>query len=229
MEKYFDIELPKWSLCRIEGNKITEEQAMNIILRTDCFFSNDDFFSNDRQFDEKAKKLFEQPMYKDFDSNNFNESWNKFENALHTWSQKYIPTKEHLYNTLDSLYLVNSWIATCYIGGPHGWCRPDGVITYSHNIGKYPSVSEVYNELKVIAEKWKFLDFKCTLFNGEECEYIIRPLVTMVVKNGEISFSEEHLSRYSKILDLTKQYDEEHYWSLEELQKIFDKYFNVGD
>ena len=72
---------------------------------------------------------------------------------------------------LDLCHLRNAWLASCWIGGPHGWCRPDGRIwCNSHNIGKWPSEEAVEADLRAIARTWPMLRFRVQVLDREHSE-----------------------------------------------------------
>jgi hypothetical protein len=89
-------------------------------------------------------------------------------------------------------YVQNSWISTSFIGGPHGWCWPDGRIAYVDNVGKWPSVEAVLRDWSTLAEAFPFLDLAATLINGECCEDTV-PIVTILVKGGVTSVEDGSL------------------------------------
>lgn len=68
-EEVFKIGLPKWTQCVINGDKITEEQALEIIRRTDSFFFG--FDGNNKKFNEIAERICRRPNYHDFE-----DDWN---------------------------------------------------------------------------------------------------------------------------------------------------------
>lgn len=178
-EEAFEIGLPKWLQCVIDGEKISEEQAMEIIRRTDNFFINGSG-GNNHDFNKKVRficKFPEQELYKKEDGKYDFESYYK---AVQEYEKKW--------NIIPLEYLSNDWVSSSYIYGPNGWCHPDGTIHYRENIGKWPNVEEVYEELARIAKEFPFLTFNCTLMSGEHSEDDIESLVTMHVENGKVTF-----------------------------------------
>lgn len=171
-EEAFKIGLPKWPQCVINGNKITEKQALEIIRRTDSFFFG--YGGNDTQFNKKAEKICKRPDY-----NDFGEDWNKYQEAREIFEEKW--------GLVETNYINNDWISCCWVGGYHGWCHPDGTIAFCNNIGKWPDVEEVYEDLYVLGKNFPFLNLTCTLMNGEE-GYCDTSLVTMKLANGNVEF-----------------------------------------
>jgi len=148
--------LIKWPQCVIVGEKITIEQAKEILSRTDIFFHG--IGSNQREFDKNIWKEIGYPA-PDYSKKIEIEDWEK--------EQKF--KKKHKIMSLD--YLHNSWISSCYIGGVHGWCNPDGTIRFWDNIGKWPEWEDVYSDCKKLAKEFPFLNFKICLYNQEgDCE-----------------------------------------------------------
>lgn len=170
-EEAFKIGLPKWPQCVINGDKITEEQALEIIRRTDEFFI---FLSyNTFEIGVKSRQICRYPERSNFiDEDEYYEAVDKFRED---WGM------------IETECIFNAWIDSYWVGGYHGWCHPDGTIAYCNNIGKYPSVEEVYNDLCILGKNFPFLSFNCTLTNGEE-DYCDTSLVTMKLINGKVEF-----------------------------------------
>jgi hypothetical protein len=97
------------------------------------------------------------------------------------------------FHVLELEYLGNQLFASCYIGGPHGWCDLKGNIFQSDkNVGKWPSVGEVLEDWAKIAERLPFLSLRAQLFNYEAGEDTLedRPreaVVEYVVKDGGVT------------------------------------------
>jgi hypothetical protein len=59
---------------------------------------------------------------------------------------------------LELNWLGNHQIGSSYIGGAHGWVDWDGKVGCgSYNLGKYPSMDEVTEDLTLIAARWPSL------------------------------------------------------------------------
>lgn len=91
-------------------------------------------------------------------------------------------------------YVHNSWFSSPWIGGPHGWMHPDGTIGFIDNVGKWPSVEDIYNDWMKITEAWPQLNLKVTLMSDEEGSEYNSPVVTMIIHNGTIEFTEDHIT-----------------------------------
>jgi hypothetical protein len=149
----------------VTGSSITEEQAREIILRTDYFFR--DIICNT---DDAAKKI--------------RKTLNIPEKGVGKWLKKwgYIPLE----------YISNDWIQSSFIRGCTGWCHPDGTIHYKYNIGKWPTVKEVVGEWEIVAKTFKYLDCGVTLMDRsmtpQRCPIPLEPVpvVSFRIINGKV-------------------------------------------
>jgi len=197
-EEFFKIGLPKWPGLLVKGEKITEEQAAEIILRTSGWIScNDDDFTNavncliydvqdngKHSYYDKVNDLIREKIGVGKD---FPEAWSKL------WEYREKRNQE-LGILEDCCYLGNHQICSSWIGGPHGWCNWDGTISAcNYNIGKWPAIEDVYNEWKLVAKTFPFLDLKCQLLNHEQCfpETVNNPgpIIEFHVKGGRVKMS----------------------------------------
>lgn len=173
--------LPKWPQMIVSGEKVTEEQAFEIIFRTDEFLTSAHSYSggNNHRFNDWyreaadlnklqiTRKYPEGHEYKDVD-------WHlqeKLREAL-----KVISTE----------YVHNTWASSSFIFGPHGWCHPDGTISYTDNVGKWPSIREVYNDWEKLAKEFQFLDVHVTLMSGEQSEDDSYAVINFHVHDGVV-------------------------------------------
>ena len=171
--------LPKWPAMIVRGTSVTVEQAREIIRRTDTAFQRG-ISGNDRVFNEKLAERMELPRGSvlRWDENMTGEDYA----ALDAWRERW--------GVIDSEYITNRWIASTYIGGPHGWCHPDGTIRFDTNVGKWPSVEEIFQEWTRVAAAFPFLDLTATLMSGEYCDDDITPLVTIRVQEGRATLED---------------------------------------
>lgn len=190
---FFNIGLPKWPALAVVGKPITRDQAMEILIRTDDLW----FSSNDHQFDRLLSQyVFDVEIAEagfDTKSRAIKEKLGLTEGP-DTWSKvyEYENQKRAELGHISLNYMQNSRIVSSWIGGPHGWCDWDGNIgSRNYNIGKWPTVQEVYLDWKKIAAAFPFLDLKCQLMgheagpdDGED-----KPLVEFTVKNGKVKMS----------------------------------------
>ena len=191
---FFDIGLPKWPSLVVVGEKVTMSQASEILIRTDSlgFICNDkeweadlngivygiraSEYGSDRSLHEQLKERHGFPN----DDKYYPEFWN----VLGSYTKRYAP--------LELSYLRNDRIASSWIGGPHGWCSWNGDIGCSnYNIGKWPSVEEVYSDWVKIASEFPFLNLRSQLMNEEaEESKNIKPLIEFEIKNGKVEIYE---------------------------------------
>lgn len=170
--------LPKWPQLIITGEPVSEEQALEIIRRTDYFFKNG-FGGNNHKFNDKVIKTVKLPQ---FDGSKVGDEF--FDNyALYAQAEK--EWKKN-WQYLTTAYVCNDWISCAYIGGPNGWMHPDGIIGFSENIGKWPEIKEVYDDFCRIAKAFPFLNMEATLMNGEQCEDDTKPVVSFKIKEGKV-------------------------------------------
>ncbi len=162
-KEFFSILLPKWPECQVWGEGVTEDQAAQIIIRTQSF----NFFCNDSEFENLLYSAAEAVG---------KERWDK---------SQYLSEK---YKSLNLEYLQTDRIASCWIGGPNGWINWNGKIEqFGKNIGKWPDVETVYNEWCLIAETFPFLKLTCQLFNGESLEDDTRAVIQFNVDSGKVT------------------------------------------
>ena len=172
--------LPKWSHIVVNGNKVTKEQAAEIIIRTTNLNS---LSCNDNKWTEKLNFVLEESL-----------NTNELSNSL---------------GLLNIDYLENHQIVSTYIGGPYGWCDWDGNIgCVGYNIGKWPTVEEIKNEWELIASTWPFLNLRCQLWSGHYGDDGIFPVIEFIVQNGivndikPIENLSEETNNYYKIRNL---------------------------
>lgn len=161
------VKLPKWPAFLVTGKKVTEDQAIEILFRTQPFVS-----TNDDAFLEYVKDSIRRKLGDRF---------------VPDYPYSIFP-REAFDNIREVYFIGNHRIAASYIGGPHGWCDWDGTIfSNSTNIGKWPSVEGVYREWSVVAEAFPFLSLRCQLLDGEWVEEGERKaLVEFRVEGGKV-------------------------------------------
>lgn len=173
--------LPKWPQMLVTGKQVTVEQAKEIIFRTDNFLTDAHPYSggNAREFNKHYRKIAGLDLL-------------QVEKTARVGGQKYIDVdwdKQHelqyLLQTLGTSYVTNNWASSSYIGGPHGWCSPDGVISYSDNVGKWPSIEDIIEDWSEIATAFPYLDLHVTLMSGEDCEDVTEPVINIRVVDGK--------------------------------------------
>lgn len=212
----FNIILNKWVQLVINGDTISEEQALEIIRRTDSAFYGE-MSGNNHDFITEANKILKKPKM-DY------ENIEKYIQEEKLWKEKW-----KLVNDLN--YLKNNWVSCSWIGGCHGWCHPDGTIGFCNNIGKYPEVKEIYDELSILGKEFPFLNLICTITDREESEDNIQSLVTITLNHGKIDVIDpipyEQLelngTKFSNALSNFLFCRKENYFKLDQLKKWADK------
>jgi hypothetical protein len=192
-ENLFNRALPKWSQLFVTGKSVTVEQAKEIIFRTDSFLTEtyEHAGGNCREFNEEYRRLAGLDRYRD--------------SHQHGWALKKEVCKR--IGFVETSYVTNDWASCCFIWGGHGWCSPQGGIHYVDNVGKWPSVCEVYEDWKVIAHAFPFLELTATLMDGEDVDRNTRPVVNIVVKEGGAELQEGDLNAHNSVAPRRRDWD----------------------
>jgi len=159
--------LPKWPQMMLTGFSVTRQQAEEIIFRTDTFFEGQ--HGNDTEWIKTT-----------YDKFGLNYSYDRDLDC--SKNENILKKMNHIYTE----YVHNSWTSTSYIGGPHGWCNPNGYIYYNTNIGKWPSIRSVKNDFEILSKEFPYLDMTATLMSGEFSENDTFPIVQFKIKNGVV-------------------------------------------
>ena len=177
----------KWTAMLITGEKVTEEQAIDIIIRTDEAVVNPN-------------------MYTFGNNEDFGTQWAKLIDVRYDYDES-VYSRSECVNFVSLEYLYNDLLGSCWIGGSHSWIWEDGSIFRFSNIGKWQSTEKVFDELKRIAQAFPYLKLKATLFDEEVMPdfYIIgqkiadaayedvldKALCSFTVENGEVTYHNE--------------------------------------
>lgn len=192
LKEAFAQELPKWPQLYITGPDVSVEQAKAIMFRSETFLSSlGSRGGNNRAWNKWAVREFGlAKVSSDIDGGD------------HRW-----PTEDPVQKALLKLgYAIrDKWSrekalraeyveiarASCsFIGGPHGWCSPDGKIYFDDNVGKWPSVEDVHADLSAIATAFPFVKMVATLFDGESLDENRKPVVTFQVAEGVVGVAD---------------------------------------
>lgn len=172
-------ELPKWPQMLVFGERVKPEVALEVIRRTDTFFTQG-YDGNNRDFSERVRRLVRYPNY-DHNADQL-EMQARYEEFQKVWK----PVRTE--------YVTNSWVSCSFIFGPHGWMQPDGRIQYGDNVGKWPSVEEIFDDWRLLAETFPFLRLDAVLMDGEgdsrdeeDNNRELKPVVTFRVRDGEVN------------------------------------------
>jgi len=185
------IDLPKWPQMLTAGKSVSIEQAKEIIRRTDSFFlhlsgGNDDDYNN------KVFDLLNIPS-ESHDIQARLEMSDKTRFALLDKILKEQDEWRKQFGVIETHYVNNDWISTFYVCGPAGWCHPTGQIGHTHNVGKWPSPEEIAEDWHLIVSAFPFLETVSTLFDKEYCEEGANPVVTIFVKDGNVTLMDADL------------------------------------
>lgn len=154
--------MEKWCPFKLIGPTVKREQALDYIARTDVVFGSLPYVgTNDRNFERQLLERcgLEQERY---DADESHESrqlrWRKAE----IWREAFAPDRVELE------HLRSSWVATAYIGGPHGPVSPDGHVSWAMNFGKYPGEDGIESDLDKVAEAFPWLSFDLLVWGRGE-------------------------------------------------------------
>lgn len=175
--------LPKWPMMYTTGVPVMIHQAEEIIRRTD-YSLNEWFGGNDYFWRKEVQTKLGQPIELSYEEEK--EMSGALKATIYTQKLNEMQVWREKWNSIRTDYVTNSWVSCSYIYGPHGWCHPDGQIGFVDNIGKWPSVEAVVEDWKVLCDAFPFLDVAVTLYDGEFCEDSIKPVISIVVKNGTV-------------------------------------------
>lgn len=180
----YQVGLPKWPQMLVTGDKLDPAQAVEIIRRTDTFFGHGCYGGNDRGFAKRTAARLGYPKEDDEPPKGETAEerrawWQECSRRREEWEAKW--------GLIHTEYVHNSWVASAYIGGPYGWCSPEGRINYADNVGKWPDASNVFEDWKKIAEAFPFVVAEVTLMNAEHCEDHTSPVISFRIRDGVVS------------------------------------------
>lgn len=144
----------KWPAARLYGIPVKPEQALEFIRRTDYALMNPIYCCNNRQFEKDLCELMGFPGPDD---------------QIKDWQAYYDMTDrfKKAFGYVELEHLSSHWVASAYVGGPHGPVHPDGTISLAMNFGKWPTVEEIETDLKLVSENFPWLSFMLFLWNCE--------------------------------------------------------------
>jgi len=172
--------LPKWPQMIVRGQPVTLDQAKEIIRRTDRSFTSHLSGNDHKTVRNIAQRLgLPASMYSAYDGQAVDKAAERDWRAGEAFRE--------LWGTINTEYVHNNWVSSSFIYGPHGWCHPDGTISYDHNVGKRPDIDAIIKDWDALATAFPFLDVTITVMNGESCEDGTRPVVTLKVKDGNVT------------------------------------------
>lgn len=178
--------LPKWPQMLTTGAPVTADQAREIIRRTDRFLV-EGHGGNDVDWGRKMAKRLRVPYFHDWLNSKAVEDLHAYWAMADRWRVAW--------GAVRTQYVRNCWLSSSYI---HGWCWPDGTIVFTGNVGKWPSVGDVLDDWRMLAEAFPFLTLAATLMGGEDCEDNRQPVVTILVEDGAASLAEGSLQHHER-------------------------------
>lgn len=197
--------LPKWPKLLMSGKPVDQGLAKNIIFRTDRFLSHPTGFGgNNHRWEKWARKaLGYNLLWKDPDGD---DRWDNRREDIDTCTIAHVFGERMA--VVETEYVHNTWASAAYIFGPYGWMHPDGQIGYVDNVGKWPSVSEVIEDLGKIQNAWPSLEITATLFDGEGVEDA-KPVVTLLIRPGHgIQATLEHEKHHYPMPTIKRSMDD---------------------
>jgi hypothetical protein len=165
--------LPKWPAMTVVGERVTPEQAEDILLVTNNWWH----MCNDHAWEREV-----------YAAVGLSTNIDRFDSA-------FLAELQQLCDRLGVLslgYLENARIMSAWIGGTKGWCDWNGqIFTNNYNIGKWPSIEDVHDDWVQIATRFPFLNLKCQLWNKEASEEgETHPVVQFDVRDGKVLLRE---------------------------------------
>lgn len=168
---------------RVTGKPVTEDQAKEIIRRTDSAFQHLDIAGNNHEHRTRLTRLYNYPVLND-------DSYPKYFEERVKWFEAW--------GFIQTEYVHNDWIASAFIMGPHGWCHPNGQIGFVDNVGKWPTIEHIQREWGIIAKAFSFLDVGATLYSGESCAEGIEAVVSLRIRSGKVTLKDPHTTDVHK-------------------------------
>lgn len=196
-EEAFGRGLPKWPQMLVTGTPVTVDQAKEIIFATDTTLTSTWMGGgNDRKFQDWIKEItgYNKINPDDWRARKpFSEMTDEEKIADRDLQNRRWQAEAALQERagfLSTEYVSNSWASCAFIFGAHGWCHPTGNISYIDNVGKWPSVEDIFKDWSKIAKRWNFLNIYVTLMSAEGCEDESTPVVTFYVHDGIVEIFE---------------------------------------
>lgn len=159
-----NIDYVKWPRLLVVGDKITREQANEIIIRTSPITF---LFSNDKDWLATVNRELGLPDELEYTHDADETTEQRLARHRTQWDK--IDARAAELGVLNLYNMQNSQIASAYVGGPHGWCDWDGNIgTSRYNVGKWPTAHEMHEDLTEIARAFPYLRMQVQLLNDYE-------------------------------------------------------------
>src|SRR5579884_2905661 len=130
-EHLFDRFLGPYPRMYVTGSSVTQQQAMEIIRRTDQLFES--LSTNDYAYLQRIARKLRLPLLEDFERDNLDEQ--AYRAARERWNEAHQHWLER-WGYISTEYVINDWISSRSARGPRGWCHPDGTIGFLDPVGK---------------------------------------------------------------------------------------------
>jgi len=204
----FNQSLPKWPHTIIKGKKVTKDQAKDIIFKTDNYFHDSSAPHsnwNKARVERYRKKSglylldeYSELITEAIKTRNEDDAEYSLNDDINY--PKYFDYHDKLLRELgiellhDNIEFIRNDLAdSSYIGGANGFIDCEGNINYDRNIGKWPSVEEVYSELVTLSEAFPYLEMYVSIYDIEKCqrdEMPARLVVSFIVKDKKVIISD---------------------------------------
>lgn len=207
-----------YPILRVTGVPVSQEQAVEIIRRTDRFFR--DLTSNDYSYLARISRRLRIPLWEDYKRElRRDQGYRAYEANLDRLrgTDAYMDalSGEHYeayraalrrheddhhrwltaWGYLEPEYVRNDWVSSQYVYGPHGWCHPDGTIGHVDRVGKGQIAEEVYHDWCILAQAFPFLELGASLireglYEGE----VDSAQVSFRISGGQVAILDPELA-----------------------------------
>lgn len=186
----FGRELPRWPQLKLTGRPVSIAHAKDIIFRTDTFLASPSRYGegNNKAWAAWARKTLGYSKLVELEELSYDRGNDISPAQVHELINK----AEQELGVVRTTYVHNTWAASCYVHGPYGWCWPDGQLCFVDNVGKNPTVQEVYNDLVTLWTAFPYICVTATLMDREHSEPGAQPIITLVVNTTGVHFTDEH-------------------------------------
>lgn len=140
----------KWAPFLLHGPSVSTNDALEFIRRTDRALIDPKYACNDRSFERNLSVLIGVP-----------DDWDS--------AFRYGEAFKRAFGHVELTHLGSNWVASSYIFGPNGPVHPNGSVHKVGNFGKYPSVSEIEEDLSKLAE-FSWLSFHLYVWDNHQEE-----------------------------------------------------------
>lgn len=217
----------------VNGKKVSKEEAIEIIRRTDAFYEKL-WNGNNHKFNRLLYKL--SGVRADYEAIDRDHSCCDLDyrymldgDDIIDKIRAYDEWKTEEWGCLGLHHLLNQWISCCSVEGPHGWISPEGDVGGLLWGGKYGvDEDELEEDLIKVAETWPFLDFTTYLVKQGDPFWVY---AEWKVKDGKVAkvrgdyetknivyngIDEEIYNKHLQEAEFP-----ECWWSLEELKNLW--------